>query len=82
MECGLSTHLSPRAQDLAIRVTGIVLASIGALAIAALYRMVHTTPSRAAAYIECSLAALGFIGLSLGSLLLALGSHISDQIEI
>ncbi|MDT8760266.1 hypothetical protein MZO42_16315 [Sphingomonas psychrotolerans] len=78
----MSIHLSPRARDVAIRATGIVCWSAGALALAGLYRAIHAGPSHATTCIECGVAALGFIGLSLGSSLLALGSHIFDQVEV
>lgn len=81
-ECGVSIHLQSRGSDIAIRLMGLSLLPLGALAITTLYRMVHAAPPHDASLIELGLAASTFVCMSLGSLLLTLGAHIFDQVEV
>ena len=78
----MSIHLSPRAQDAAVRATGLLSGAAGGLAIASLYRALHPGHDHDPTLVEFCFAALGFLGLSLGSSLLSLGSHIYDRVEI
>ena len=78
----MSILLHSRVRDLAIRVAGLSLLPLGALAIATLYRSAHSGPVHDATTLEFAEAASGFLCLSLGSLLLTLGSHIFDQVEV
>jgi hypothetical protein len=74
--------LTSRQRELAIRVTGLAMLPIGALAVEGLYRRVHITPLHSATALEFGLAAAGFLLLSIGSALLALGGQIFDEVEV
>lgn len=78
----MAIPLQSRASDLALRMAGLTLLPVGVLVIRTLYRLIQASPVHDSTPIEMGLAALGFIALSLGSLLLALGAHIFDQVEI
>lgn len=82
MECGVLFHLSPRAQDLALRAAGLLIGAAGALAIASLYRILHVGRAHETTLAELALAASGFVGGSLGAVLLALGGHLLDPVEL
>ena len=69
-------------QDLLIRTLGITLGLVAFLAIRHLVGAEHTRPRGDATISEMGLAAIGFLGLSLGGVLACLGSHIHDEVEI
>lgn len=75
-------YFKSRPSDIVIRLTGLSFLPVGALAIHTLYRLVHAGPFHDSTAAELGLAAVGFISFSLGSLLLALGAHIFDEVEI
>lgn len=68
--------------DLALRSSGIAFAVLGALAIRHLYHLVHIPPRHEGSALELGLAAIGFLGISLGGGLLWLGAHIHDEVPI
>lgn len=71
-----------REKDLVIRVIGVVAIGVAILALRQLFVEVHTLPHHEASPIELLLAAIGFLGVSFGSMLLALGHHIFDEVVI
>jgi len=67
-------------QDLALRAAGLMLLLIGAFA---LHRLFAMAPERhVASLARLGLAAIGFVGLSTGATLAALGAHIRDEIPV
>ncbi len=68
--------------DLALRLSGLALVVFGAVAILQLYHLVHVPPRHEATLAEMGLAAIGFLGCSLGGGLISLGAHIHDQVLI
>lgn len=71
-----------RARDVAIRMGGLGMLPVGAVSIDLLYHLANTTPVHEVTAFELGLAAMGLLCLSIGSALLALGSHIFDEVEI
>lgn len=71
-----------RERDLVIRVIGIFAIGVAILALRQLFVEVHTLPHHEASPIELLLAAIGFLGMSFGSMLVALGHHIFDEVVI
>jgi hypothetical protein len=78
----MSNPRQSRARDVAIRLAGLAMLPAGAVSIDLLYHLANATPAHEAAAAELVLAALGFLCLSIGSALLALGLHIFDEVEI
>lgn len=72
----------PLLQDLSLRAGGVFLLAAGVGAMNFLYQMVHTSPRHEATLAELALAAIGFLSLSAGSILMALGRHIFDRVEV
>ena len=68
--------------DLLLRLTGLLSITVGAAALWQLYTLVHLPPHHEASAIELALAAIGFLGMSAGSALVALGRHIFDEVVI
>ncbi|MBI0530264.1 hypothetical protein [Sphingomonas sp. TX0522] len=68
--------------DLLLRVTGLLSITVGVAALWQLYTLVHLPPHHEASAIELVLAAIGFLGMSAGSALVALGRHIFDEVII
>lgn len=75
-------HPQSRARDIVLRLSGLVLLAIGSLALDGLCNCVSAAPGRAYTPGEFVLAALGLLCVSPGALLLALGGHIFDRVEI
>lgn len=71
-----------RARTVAIRLAGLAMLPAGAASIDLLSHLANATPAHQATAAELVLAASGFLCLSIGSALLALGSHIFDEVEI
>lgn len=71
-----------RSPDVAIRLAGLSLLPIGAFSISWLYHLVHAAEGHEGTFAELGLAAAGFLCLSMGSMLLALGSHLLAEVEI
>lgn len=53
-----------------------------AFALRELYALVHTAPDHEASPIELLLAAAGYLGTTAGGVLITLGVHIFDQVEV
>lgn len=68
--------------DWALRVAGLLAMVVGTLAIRHLHFSVRLPPRHDATAFEMALAAIGFIGLSPGSVLVCLGAHIFDEVEV
>lgn len=68
--------------DLGLRLAGLCSIGIAALAIYLLMGLVQQAPQHSATGIEMALAAVGFLGASLGSGLLFLGARIYDRVVI
>lgn len=71
-----------RACDVAPRMGGLGLLPVGAVSSNLLYHLANAAPAHGATAFEFGLAAMGFLCLSIGLALLALGSHIFDEVEI
>lgn len=71
-----------RQRDLSIRVLGIGLLVLGAVATHHLRGIVPGALRQEATLGEMAVAAAAFIGFSLGAALTLLGAHIHDEIEI
>jgi hypothetical protein len=82
MECGMSPYRRRIIPDLTLRAAGLVFLAVGALALRQVYFLVHEPPIHEASMIEMAIAAVGFLSLSAGSMLMAMGAHIFDQVEI
>jgi hypothetical protein len=67
---------------LALRLAGLGVIAVGAVALRILYRRVHLPPQHETTFAEFCLAAIGFIGVSFGSGLAALGRHIRDRVSV
>lgn len=78
----MSIPRQSRSRDGAIRVAGLVVLPIGAFSIHWLYHLVHTAPAHESTFAELGLAAAGFLCLSMGSVLLSLGSHLFDEVKV
>lgn len=78
----MSIHHRVFVCDAVIRTAGLMCMALSMLAIRHLHMMIHTAPRHAAPLPELGLAAIGFLGASLGSALTFLGHHIFDQVEI
>ncbi|MDE8651473.1 hypothetical protein [Novosphingobium album (ex Liu et al. 2023)] len=68
--------------DLGLRLAGLCAIGLAALSIYLLMGLVQHAPQHSATWIEMALAAVGFLGASLGSVLLFLGAHIYDRVII
>ena len=69
-------------EDLGLRVAGLLLLAIGALAMRRLFMGTPLPRGHTISLAEVGLAAIGFLGLSLGSALFVLGGHLLDQVEL
>jgi len=69
-------------QDLGLRAMGLLLLAIGALAMRHLFAGAPVPHRHVASAAEMALAAIGFLGLSLGAPLLLLGAHLFDEVEL
>lgn len=69
-------------KDKGLRFAGLVLLAVAFLAIRYLVDLVPPHSSHEATWIELALAAVGFLGASLGGILVTLGAHIFDKVEI
>ncbi len=78
----MSNPRQSRARNVAIRLAGLAMLPVGAVSINLLYHQVSAVPAHEATDFELGLAAMSFLCLSIGSALLALGSHILDEVEI
>lgn len=83
-ECApLPKAVSPPGRvDAALRLGGLCLVGSAAYAICLLLDLVPQGHPRSATSWELILAALGFLGGSIGSALVILGAHINDHIEV
>lgn len=81
-ECAVSVHWQSRSQDVAIRLTGLAALLIGAFSINWLCHLVHAAPAQESTFAQLGLAAAGFLCLSMGSVLLSLGSHLFDEVKV
>lgn len=68
--------------DIGIRIGGLFLLLIGACAMKLLYGDFHTSPVHETGPLEMLIAATGFLSLSIGAILVALGRHIFDPVRI
>lgn len=71
-----------RSHNVAIRLAGLAVLPIGAFSINWLYHLVHIAPAHEGTLAELGLAAAGFLCLSMGSVLLSLGSHLFDEVKV
>ena len=78
----MSIHRQLRSHDVAIRLAGLAVLPIGAFSIDWLYHLVHAVPAHEGTSAELGLAAAGFLCLSMGSVLLSLGSHLFDEVKV
>jgi hypothetical protein len=72
----------PLLSDLGLRVAGAASLLLGMLAIRHLARLAPSVPAPAASAPTFLLATVGFLLLSGGATLLALGRHIGDQVAV
>lgn len=77
----MSNH-GKRGQDLELRTGGLLLAIVGGVAVHLLCRLVPMPHRHGATPVEYLLAAFGFLSLSVGAGLVALGRHIFDPVPI
>jgi hypothetical protein len=82
MECGMSPRHRNILSDPALRAAGLTLIILAVLALHLMVGLVHLRPPHEASMGEMALAAAGFLGLSAGSTLITLGTHIFDEIAI
>jgi hypothetical protein len=82
MECGMSPGYRRTAPDPALRAAGLVLIVVAVLVLRHMVVLVHLRPPHDASMGEMALAAAGFLGLSAGMTLTALGAHIFDEVAI
>lgn len=68
--------------DLGLRAAGLCSVGTAALSIYVLMGLVQQAPRHPATWLEAALAAVGFLGGSLGSILLFLGARIYDRVII
>ena len=78
----MSIHWQSRGHDVAIRLAGLAVLPLGAFSIDWLYHLVHAAPAHEGTFAELSLAAAGFLCLSMGSVLLSQGSHLFDEVRV
>lgn len=78
----MSNPWQPRACGAATRMSGLGMLPVGAVSINLLYHLANAAPAHGATISELGLAAMGFLCLSIGSALLALGPHLFDEVEI
>ncbi|WP_404338329.1 hypothetical protein AB2M62_05355 [Sphingomonas sp. MMS12-HWE2-04] len=71
-----------RTRDIALRLSGLALLVLGALALSRLVHCVHAVPAHDCTPGEFALAALGLACLSPGALFTTLGAHIFDRVAI
>lgn len=64
------------------RIVGLVFIGVAALAARYLYISVWQGAPHGATWLELLLAAIAFLGASAGSVLVALGIHVFDQVEV
>lgn len=69
-----------RRQDILIRLCGVALAAAAVLALRTLAALPLDPDEPSAAAL--ALAAFGFVGASLGTALLVLGSHVRDRVRV
>ena len=68
--------------DLRLRGAGLALLAVGAMVMRHLFKGAPLPRGHAVALAEVGLAAIGFLGLSLGTALSALGARLLDQVEL
>lgn len=73
---------SERAKDVGLRLAGMLAVVAAAFALRELYALVHAAPEHEASPIELLLAAAGYLGTTAGGVLITLGPHIFDQVEV
>ncbi len=69
-------------EDLLIRLGGLAAILLAGAALDWLYRLIHIAGPREATPGQLLLAAIGFLGASIGTGLLILGRHIHDEVEL
>lgn len=73
---------SQLAKDVGLRLAGMLAVVAAAFALRELYALVHAAPEHEASPIELLLAASGYLGTTAGGVLITLGLHIFDQLEV
>lgn len=68
--------------DVVHRAAGAVLVTVAAACIFELYRSVHIAPRHDGSIVEMGLAAVGFLSASAGCVLMFLGTHVHDRVEV
>lgn len=79
---GIIRACKPWYVDLGLRVAGLCFLGIAALSIHVLMDIVEQAPQHLTTPLELVLAAVGFLGASLGSILLFLGARVYDRVVI
>lgn len=69
-------------QNAGLRLAGLGLIALSAFSASRLYHMVHVIPLHEATPFEMIVAAVAFFAASCGGMLLFLGTHIFDTVEI
>lgn len=69
-------------QSVAIRAAGLFLILAGASSMRGLYVLVNAAPRHPASPAELVLAGAGFVCISLGAVLVELGSHLFDRVRV
>ncbi len=74
-------HRSRKA-NFALRLLGLVLWGVSYSAVSHLHDRVQAHPGTDADFLSLALAAVGFLAASIGGMLIFLGNHLFDEVEL
>jgi hypothetical protein len=82
MEGGMTVGKKSLKQNLCLRLAGLLLIAVGGFGLKLLYRVANLPPMHEATITEMIVAGATFLGVTSGTALLFLGTHIFDPVTL